>query len=962
MKQFKFLLAFLIVFLFFSPSFSSESEDKDKMINDMAPKFGPERLRKCKYGDYAKIDDNTTLDLNAHLNFASEPKKGLGSDFMFEMSNPYCSTYFTAYWFAFRVAIATATTKCGGTPSIFPNPLKDIVVQTKNIVSCAKTSNLTSPCCTANIPVLVAATKAAIQASVLYGISNEALKRVRVCGYNWSHPTYRDDKIEYANRENISYKEYLVKPQQSLHEYEKDELTNSGRRFKINNVIAGNNKTNAEYIKDNIDNEDCSDDTLTQMQPFYLRGLDSGNFNCGQYDGDKKKRRCCESLAKNYICLEDIKAGGSKENMTNRDFVFCKKGTTCRFNLPSIDSSSIIMAGIPFVEFIVKEREEGRILCAESHSLCPYNFSVAGGTTYPVKQSNTPDIEKANKKIKDAFLNPEADNDNQGEIIDNTLPEDLPCKGSETQNEATCQANPNAYQLKNQCQYYSHCTIASDAPYTIRDRKINRYFSYACLDFKGLGGDKSQSQKILGNEIYLGAPIAQCFYETFGNIFNNKNGHTLCISGETTDGTRCINSGISSNTIYEKGLSGGKNIFKTIQDNLRFTIRVALTLAVLFFGIKILISPGDVIGMSKRKEMILLVFKIGIVGYFALGNAWQTAFFDAIYNSFPELIAKFFTYTAADGDMCKLDGLTKIDYKSYLKVFGLLDCKLKYYLAFTPGTSTANVLGLIFSTLITGSYGFLIAISLFFFVIMMIIVIMRALYLFITSALAIVIYIFISPIIFPTLLFKQTENIFNKWLTQLVSFTLQPIILFVYIAIFIQASDLLILGKNPKFTDEGAKIDCAYNYVTDQERAKEDAKRFACLLQFNQFSRSSAFSIISVGLPSATMLFSDLLSGGKMGLIFVVLRGVVGIYLLLKMFDLIPGIIDYIFGSSLDKQGQDVLNTFKSFVKKASFANKIAGSLAWNQAFNTAEQLQGKKDEKKDEEGSDKKDGGSGVV
>ena len=952
MKQFKFLLAFLIVFLFFSPSFSSESEDKDRMINDMAPKFGPERLRKCKYEDYAKIDDNTTLDINAHLNFASEPEKGLGSDFSFDMSNPYCSTYFTAYWFAFRVAIATATLACGGTPSIFPNPLKDIVAQTKNIASCAKTKSTT--CCMANTPVLGAAATAAIQASILYGISNEAMKRVRVCGYNWSHPTYVDDKMKYESidkkkKDEISYKEYLVKPQQSLQKYEEDELTNSGRRFKIDDVISQPGiiyDINKHYIKENIDNEDCSDDTLTQMQPFYLRGLDSGNFNCGQYDGDEKKRRCCESLATNYICLEDIKTGGSKENMTNRDFVFCKKGTTCRFNLTSDPSSGI-------VEFIVKEREEGRVLCAESHSLCPYNFSVAGGTTYPVKQSNTPDIEKANKRIKDAFLNPEADNDNQGEIIDNTLSEDLPCKGSETQNEDTCQANPNAYQLKNQCQYYSHCTIASDTPYTIKDRKINRYFSYACLDFKGLGGDKSQSQKILGNEIYLGAPIAQCFYETFGNIFNNKNGHTLCRSGETTDGTRCINSGISSNTIYEKGLSGGKNIFKTIQDNLRFTIRVALTLAVLFFGIKILISPGDVIGMSKRKEMILLVFKIGIVGYFALGNAWQTAFFDAIYNSFPELIAKFFTYTAADGDMCKLDGLTKIDYKSYLKIFALLDCKLKYYLAFTPGTSAANVLGLIFSTLFTGSYGFLIAISLFFFVIMMIIVIMRALYLFITSALAIVIYIFISPIIFPTLLFKQTENIFNKWLMQLVSFALQPIILFVYIAIFIQASDLLILGKNPKFTDEGAKIDCAYNYVADQERAKEDAKRFACLLQFNQFSRSSAFSIISVGVPSATMLFSDLLSGGKMGLIFIVLRGVVGIYLLLKMFDLIPGIIDYIFGSSLDKQGQDALNTFKSFVKKASFANKMAGSLAWNQAFNTAEQLQGKKDEKKD--------GGSGV-
>jgi hypothetical protein len=75
-----------------------------------------------------------------------------------------------------------------------------------------------------------------------------------------------------------------------------------------------------------------------------------------------------------------------------------------------------------------------------------------------------------------------------------------------------------------------------------------------------------------------------------------------------------------------------------------------------------------------------------------------------------------------------------------------IDCKLKYYLAFTPGTSTANIVGLIISTMFTGVYGFLIAISIFFFAIMMILVIIRALYLFVTSALAIVVYIFISPV------------------------------------------------------------------------------------------------------------------------------------------------------------------------------------------------------------------------
>ena len=113
-----------------------------------------------------------------------------------------------------------------------------------------------------------------------------------------------------------------------------------------------------------------------------------------------------------------------------------------------------------------------------------------------------------------------------------------------------------------------------------------------------------------------------------------------------------------------------------------------------------------------------------------------------------------------------------------------------------------------------------------------------------------------------------------------------------------------------------------------------------------------------MGIPSAVRIFADMLAGGKMGIIFTVLRGVVGIYLLLKMFDLIPGIIDYIFGSSLDKSGQDALNTFKSFVSKANFAQKIATSLAWNSAFNMAENAKndgggGKKQENSSDDKSD---------
>jgi uncharacterized membrane protein YgcG len=71
------------------------------------------------------------------------------------------------------------------------------------------------------------------------------------------------------------------------------------------------------------------------------------------------------------------------------------------------------------------------------------------------------------------------------------------------------------------------------------------------------------------------------------------------------------------------------------------------------------------------------------------------------------------------------------------------------------------------------------------------------------------------------------------------------------------------------------------------------------------------------------------------------------------MFDLIPQIIEYIFGSSLDKSGQDAFNVFKSFVNKANFTQKIATSLAYNKFFDTVEHARGK------ESGGSSSDGGS---
>jgi type IV secretory pathway VirB6-like protein len=54
--------------------------------------------------------------------------------------------------------------------------------------------------------------------------------------------------------------------------------------------------------------------------------------------------------------------------------------------------------------------------------------------------------------------------------------------------------------------------------------------------------------------------------------------------------------------------------------------------------------------------------------------------------------------------------------------------------------------------------------------------------------------IYISPITITASLFKRTESMFKQWRTMLMSFTLQPVILFCYLGILITIFDKTMLG------------------------------------------------------------------------------------------------------------------------------------------------------------------------
>ena len=234
MKKPKFFVAFLIFFLL--------SQFNLANANDMAPKHGPERIRQCQeQSNYDKIregkDGSETLKINMNSSLTSNPEEGLGSDFMLEMSNPYCATYYKAYWLAFKIANNSAALACGGAPSISLNPIQDVLIYAKTSIA-AKTKG--ALCSTGFFATTGLLGLAGVQAAITAETAQKTIRRVRVCGYNWSQPTYVDDAIDYENKGEINYQRYLATKNSKTNK-EADELNNSGRYFKINDVMVQKN-------------------------------------------------------------------------------------------------------------------------------------------------------------------------------------------------------------------------------------------------------------------------------------------------------------------------------------------------------------------------------------------------------------------------------------------------------------------------------------------------------------------------------------------------------------------------------------------------------------------------------------------------------------------------------------------------------------------------------------------------
>jgi type IV secretory pathway VirB6-like protein len=441
------------------------------------------------------------------------------------------------------------------------------------------------------------------------------------------------------------------------------------------------------------------------------------------------------------------------------------------------------------------------------------------------------------------------------------------------------------------------------------------------------------------------------------NVFYNRAGHSKCynVNESPTYGGICPSGQYATdgNFVFKEGNSvKSSSFFSVIQNSMQDVVKIVLTLSIVFYGMNILTGKADI---RQKKDILMYLVKIGLVLYFATGDAWQNQFFKGVYGASSQLSQIVFKISTPDAenqrDGCQFGKLAKSDGteiasvqnypvgKEYLALWDTLDCKMMRYLGFGPEVSVANIVSLIFAAFFTGAAGIYFALSVMIFGFFFIQAAIRALHIFLSSCISIIIMVFVSPIIIPTALFHKTSNIFKQWTVELMSFCLQPLILFAYIAFFITIMDKTMIGSatfsgNPPAKRVSCEIICKKSDGTivpysngappacdnpGEKKINPLNDSVACLININDFGKFPGFELIGISIP----VIKNVFEGNVKEKILTILKGALVMFLLAQFMDEIPGITSALMGG---------VGLPGSTVKASDLFNKTAGAVAAAQA------------------------------
>lgn len=208
-------------------------------------------------------------------------------------------------------------------------------------------------------------------------------------------------------------------------------------------------------------------------------------------------------------------------------------------------------------------------------------------------------------------------------------------------------------------------------------------------------------------------------------------------------------------------------------------LNAAILLTVVMYGAMIIFDLANL----RPGEVMQRVFKIGLVLWIASPNGgwtfFSTTFAAFFYDGMLQLIGIFMEGSAGMmANAGQATAVNQLDVKQLAQPLSILGYPLTLIFSQKFGVT---LIGVAF----TGIYGIVMAILLLWAAVVLIFAIMHVLFVYIKCIVGLWFMFALAPIFFIFFLFQRTAQLFTGWLNMVVSFALQPILLFAFLAFFV---------------------------------------------------------------------------------------------------------------------------------------------------------------------------------
>ncbi len=292
--------------------------------------------------------------------------------------------------------------------------------------------------------------------------------------------------------------------------------------------------------------------------------------------------------------------------------------------------------------------------------------------------------------------------------------------------------------------------------------------------------------QICGADTRIGTGTTDCKKQFFcaNKYYNNSGQYQVVVKVENKNAniSDIVNQVVSPVIEIMDGKADGSTIgqaervYKQIVGDARFQaiVQLMVILMITFYGV------GYLMGVSEfsQGEIVSRIIKIGVIYLFISPQGWE--WFDKFFVNFFKHGTDYVTFLMASAFDRSAELKTAIasnDFYDKSILFSGID---RVFGMFFSSAVQKKISALLFASIFGPVYLYIIYLSFFLYVY----AVANAVLLYLTAQVFISILFVLGPLFFIMLLFNQTKDMFDKWLSELIGFSLQQIFLLTTLAFF----------------------------------------------------------------------------------------------------------------------------------------------------------------------------------